>query len=225
MYTAATIAIRIIDSGIGIFRKVKEACGLAEEREAILELAKGKLTTAPAQHTGYGIFVTSRMVDVFAIRSGNLLFTHIRPDDDWLIEHDQAPIKGTTVEFLVSTNSERKPSDVYNQFFPEDDENGGDMFSKTHVPIRLAQYGAEKLVSRSQAKRVLARFEKFSEVMVDFRGVEFVSQAFADEIFRVFKLSHPQVKIAYTNASQQIKRVVNLALGIARSSRQRKLFD
>jgi len=33
------------DDGIGIFRKIHDELGLLDERHAILELAKGKLTT------------------------------------------------------------------------------------------------------------------------------------------------------------------------------------
>ena len=59
-------------------------------------------------------------------------------------------------------------------------------FDKTVVPLRLAQYEGEKLVSRSQAKRVANRFERFKRVELDFAGVSEIGQAFADELFRVF---------------------------------------
>ena len=45
--TAATVHMLIIDDGVGIFKKIKEELGLEDERHAILELAKGKLTTDP----------------------------------------------------------------------------------------------------------------------------------------------------------------------------------
>jgi hypothetical protein len=57
----------VTDDGEGIFVKIQRALGLHDPREAILELAKGKLTTAPDQHTGEGIFFTSRAVDLFEI--------------------------------------------------------------------------------------------------------------------------------------------------------------
>jgi len=49
------------------------------------------------------------------------------------------------------TTSTRTAADVYAQLTnaPEDFD-----FSKTSVPMRLAQYGEEQLVSRAQAKRV-----------------------------------------------------------------------
>ena len=64
-------------------------------------------------------------------------------------------------------------------------------FRKTHVPVKLAQYPGEQLVSRSQAKRLLARFEHFSEVFLDFKNVDQIGQPFADELFRVFPNNNP----------------------------------
>ena len=57
------------------------------------------------------------------------------------------------------------------------------VFNKTVVPVRLAQYGNDQLISRSQAKRVLARIDLFSTVLLDFEGVPAIGRAFADEVF------------------------------------------
>ncbi|REJ88725.1 MAG: DUF4325 domain-containing protein [Planctomycetota bacterium] len=222
-YTAATVDVTIVDHGVGIFHKVKQECGLNEEREAVLELVKGKLTTAPKEHTGYGIFFTSRMCDLFAIYSGRLMFTHIQPDNDWLFEQDRDEVPGTTVRLTIAMSTDRTAKDVYDQFCPPDAE-GDFSFSKTHVPIRLAQYADEQLVSRSQAKRVLVRFEKFKEVLLDFRGVDFIGQAFADEIFRVFPLAHKDVNLVFINANPTVKRMIQLARA-GLDDRQMNLFD
>ena len=72
----------------------------------------------------------------------------------------------------------------------------------------LAQYGKEHLVSRSQARRVLTRFDQFREVFLDFRGVEFIGQAFADEIFRVFRLQHPDINITWMGAEKEVERMI-----------------
>ena len=72
--TAAQTTITIKDNGIGIFKKIQAAMNLLDERHAILELAKGKLTTDPKRHTGEGIFFTSRLVDSFDIVSGGGVF-------------------------------------------------------------------------------------------------------------------------------------------------------
>jgi len=64
------------------------------------------------------------------------------------------------------------------------------------------------LVSRSQAKQVATRFEKFGEVELDFTGVESIGQAFADELLRVWPLAHPNTKLVVSNASDAVFRMI-----------------
>ncbi len=204
---AAQIEIIIRDTGIGIFKKIANDCKLNDEREAILELAKGKLTTDPAKHTGEGIFFTSRMFTEFRIHSGRLVFMHERSDDgDWLIEIASQLKAGTAVCLKLDRTARYSTQDIFKKF--EQDDEGVMGFSKTHVPVHLALYGNDQLVSRSQAKRVLARFNKFSEVMLDFKNVPTIGQAFADEIFRVFRNAHPDIKIIPVRTSPEVKAMI-----------------
>src|SRR5262245_20229013 len=88
--------VAVADSGEGIFVKIQRALGLHDPREAILELAKGRLTTAPQQHTGEGIFFTSRAMDVFEIESHRLRFRHGPRTSDSIVEHTE-DVPGTRV--------------------------------------------------------------------------------------------------------------------------------
>ena len=110
------------------------------------------------------------------------------------------PFDGTVIELEISTATDLTATEVFDRFAGEDAWD----FSKTHVPIGLARYGREQLLSRSQARRVLARFDQFSEVLLDFRGVEMIGQGFADEIFRVFRKAHPEINILAVNTSSDI---------------------
>ena len=118
--------------------------------------------------------------------------------------------------------TDRNAADVYDKFCESQDSELG--FNKTHVPIRLAQYANEQLVSRSQAKRVLSRFDRFSEVLLDFKGVEFIGQAFADEIFRVFAIENPKIKIMFSNVSSQVAKMIRVAQSLKKDP-QMTLFD
>ena len=66
----------------------RQAC--AKLRDALdALLAKGKFTTAPEGHSGMGIFVSSRLMNGFAIDSGGLRFDPHEtkqplPDFDWM---------------------------------------------------------------------------------------------------------------------------------------------
>jgi anti-sigma regulatory factor (Ser/Thr protein kinase) len=206
-YTAGSIRFTVSDNGIGIFRKLKDELGLNHEREAILELSKGKVTTDPKRHSGEGIFFTSRAMDDFMIVSGSLAFAHQTSGDDWLLEGIGESIKGTTIDMLIDPMSSRKLLDVFHAYSAEDHEG----FTKTHFPVVLAKVGEESLVSRSQAKRVLARIERFREVILDFSGIETIGQAFADEVFRVFQHQHPDVHLIAVNANEDVARMISRA--------------
>lgn len=202
--TSVDTKIVIRDDGEGIFKKIQRVLKLHDERHSILELAKGKLTTDPARHTGEGIFFASRMFDKFDILSGNVYFSHeFSKTEDWILESQKFQ-PGTTVVMKLKNNTSRTSKQVFDQFSSGDDY----AFNKTVVPVRLAQYGDERLVSRSQAKRLLARIDRFKVVIFDFSGVESVGQAFADELFRVFGNQHPDVKLMALNANENVNRMI-----------------
>jgi hypothetical protein len=206
LFTQAWVA----DDGVGIFLKIAKALDLYDPRESILELAKGKLTTDPANHSGEGIFFSSKVFDLFDIRSGALHFMHDEGLDDVLIERPKdAP--GTLVLMRLSNQGTRTTKEIFNQFAAPDEFT----FAKTIVPVRLAQHEGEKLVSRSQAKRLTMRFERFKSVILDFAGVEEIGQAFADEVFRVFQNAHPDTRLVPVSMSPSVKDMVSRAKSLA----------
>jgi anti-sigma regulatory factor (Ser/Thr protein kinase)/biotin operon repressor len=208
--TAIDTQIIISDDGEGIFKKIQSALQLHDERYAVLELAKGKLTTDPERHSGQGIFFTSRMFDEFAILSGSVYFSHeFNKAENWILERDEHQLV-TNVFMKLNNNTSRTSRQVFDSFSSGDDY----AFTKTVVPVRLAQYGDEKLVSRSQAKRLLAGVDKFKVVVFDFSGVEAVGQAFADEVFRVFKKQHSEIQLMSLNAGQDVAQMISRAQSV-----------
>ncbi len=194
--------VYIWDNGVGIFDKIYNVFQLEDKRYAILELAKGKLTSDPENHTGEGVFFTSRAMDGFNIFSSGLCFIHDnRLKKDYLLDNEVK--KGTIIYMSIKNNSERKLVDVFNEF--TGDDNG---FSKTVIPIELAQIEGDALISRSQAKRILARCEKFKEIVLDFEGIVTVGQGFADQIFRVFANEHPEINIQIANTSEDVLQMI-----------------
>lgn len=208
--TAIATEILIRDNGIGIFRKIKDSLQLLDERHALFELTKGKLTTDPSHHTGEGIFFTSRIFDKFNILSGEVYFSHsFGAKEDWLLERSEATQSGkigTTVFLSLNNHTSRTTKKVFDKYTGDESEDYG--FNKTVVPVELAQYGNDKLISRSQAKRVLARVELFKTVILDFANVPTIGPAFADEMFRIFVRDHPSVSLVYMNANSEVKRMI-----------------
>ncbi len=206
--TAASTTIEIYDDGVGIFKKIQSALGLLDERHAVLELAKGKFTTDPANHSGEGIFFSSRVFDEFDILSGEVYFSHeFDKKEDWILQRSGARTGGTLVTMKLHNHTARTCKMVFDKFTSDEDYG----FNKTVVPVKLMQYGDDNLVSRSQAKRLLARFDRFKVVMLDFAGVTSVGQAFADEVFRVFKAKHPEVELIPMHASAEVRKMISRA--------------
>lgn len=204
--SAIDTEMRVKDDGVGIFRKIRSAFQLPDDKQAIFELSKGKLTTDVVNHSGQGIFFTSRLVNAFDILSGGVYFSHeLGSETDWMMDIDPLPEEGTSVLLRVDNNTSRTMKKVYDKYSVD----GSYGFTRTTVPVRLARYGTDQLVSRSQAKRVLARIEQFAQVIFDFTDVDMIGQAFADQIFRVFALEHPTVSLMAVHANRDIMGLVD----------------
>jgi hypothetical protein len=147
------------------------------------------------------------MFDRFSILSGNLYFSASTENDVWLIETEDRKLKqGTLVTMTIRFNTQRTTKAVFEKYAT--DASSFD-FSRTHVPVTLARYGDEQLVSRSQARRVLARFDRFREVLLDFSGVTTIGHSFADEIFRVFRQERPDIFVHGVNVTPEISAIIS----------------
>jgi anti-sigma regulatory factor (Ser/Thr protein kinase) len=209
--TPERVGVLVTDDGIGIFRKITRALDLPDERLALLELSKGKLTTDPRRHSGEGIFFTSRVFDAFRIRSGGLVFDHdAAQDDDVLFEQERigANAHGTEVAMEIEASSARTLKQVFDEYSSGPDDYA---FARTIVPVRLARVGDENLISRSQAKRLMQRLDRFSKVVLDFEGVTIIGQAFADEIFRVFANEHPAIELITMRVLPEVQQMIRRA--------------
>ena len=210
--TALAAEISVTDNGCGIFKKISQAIGLADERHAVLELSKGKLTTDPERHTGEGIFFVSKMFDQFHIVSEGVCFSNAAEEvEDWIWEHLNGVV-GTAVFMKLRNDTSTTTKEVFDRFVSGDDY----AVTETVVPVRAVRHGDEQLVSRSQAKRLLARVEQFRTVRLDFIRIDAIGPAFADEIFRVFALRHPDVKLVAINTNADVDRMIARAKGGAR---------
>jgi len=205
---AFSVSFSIADDGIGIFSKIASAMNFSEKRFAILELAKGKFTTDPKSHSGEGIFFSAKASDVFGIFSDDLVFSSINFRDDGnerLLDNKRIQPSGTTVIFIVFRNRSISTSELFDRYTEKPDDYG---FTKTVVPVKLLEHGEPNptFVSRSQAKRLLARFERFESIELDFSDIDEIGQGFADEVFRVFQAKHPNSRIVATNCNQRVEK-------------------
>jgi anti-sigma regulatory factor (Ser/Thr protein kinase) len=203
--SAVDISFLIQDNGLGIFNRILRNLPLSEPRQAILELAKGKLTTDPSRHTGEGIFFVSRMFDEFAVFSEGLFFSPNEMSDQQIAKLQRSG-KGTGVRMRIGTRSKRTMEEVLAMYTSDQDDSFA--FSSTDVPVSLASFAGDHLVSRSQARRLLARLREFHSITLDFEGIDSVGQAFADEVFRVFARNNPEIEVVPKNTNAQVDRMI-----------------
>ena len=212
-------SIWILDLGIGIFNNI--VCYMKQKydridikiEDAIIELFKGKLTTAERNHSGEGIFFTSRMMDDFFILSSNTFFSHNNVSEhvyNEFINKTSRKTKtmagvdaGTVVYLNMSNHSKKNIKEVFDMYAPIDSG-----FIKTSIPIKHACCEFGYPVSRSQARRLCTRFDEFEEVVLNFEGVDNIGQAFAHEIFNVFQQKHPDLKLIVENAVPYVSNMI-----------------
>ena len=114
--------------------------------------------------------------------------------------------QGEGISQFISTKGEEDSMDITLE--PKSTHGA---ITKAVVPVRLYQDGGEQLVCRSQAKRLLARVDKFKVVILDFADVDMIGQAFADEVFRVFRNQHPEIELLSINETHDVKQMMRRA--------------
>lgn len=197
----------IADDGIGLFQKIKEHFHLASLDEAVAALFPGKLTTDAQNHSGEGIFFTSRLMDQFAAVSNGKVFTHnnfeeaVQNLDDNIEFISWRSWQGTIIEMSLSNTTRKNASDIFNEYA---DVDGG--FTRTTLPLR--HIFPRNPVSRSQAKRLSQRFTDFEEVTLDFQDIEWIGQGFAHELYVVWQKKHPEIQLKTVNANEAVTKMV-----------------
>jgi len=196
------ITFMIADQGIGIFNNLMHSFKLKSHLESIQSLMKGKQTTAPEQHSGEGIFFTSKMADMMIIQSSEKKLTFNNIIDDVFIE-DTKNTDGTIVKCTLYLDSKKTTDQVFRQY--TDDSFS---FSTTEVIVKLFTLG-DTWVSRSQARRIVSGLEKFTTIKLDFRDIKTIGQGFADEIFRVWQSNYPNITILPENTSENVQFMID----------------
>jgi excisionase family DNA binding protein len=209
--TDRALAFEVVDDGIGAFERLKSELGLPDHLSAIQELSKGKRTTAPARHSGQGIFFTSKAVDRFELDANGWRWVVDNTVADQTVESSHAR-QGTKVRCVIDLASTRTMAGVFADFTHDLE------FDRSRPSVKLLTYGT-RLVSRSEAKLLAEGLDRFAEIDVDFSGVEAVGQGFVDEFFRVWAMSHPGTALRPVNMNPAVRFMVERGLPGASNDR------
>ena len=174
-----------------------------ELKDAVVELYKGKFTSFPERHSGEGIYFSMKLLDKLAIVSdGLVLKTGFDGEANVINSHllsyaMEFSNLGTVVIMQLDNNCNRDSKDIFDLYSDLDEG-----FVKTKIPVFEACLDRNP-VSRSQARRICSRLNNFHEVILDFEKVNYMSQGFADEMFRVFHNDFPDVVVTPINMNEE----------------------
>ena len=210
---ALNTTVVISDDGAGVFSTLTEYMagnGWEHPRieDALVELYKGKITCDSRNHSGEGIFFSSKMMDSFVLWSDSLILKWGCQDEPEAVRSHLAAYaariwkESTMVMMTLENETEREASQVFDTYADVDEG-----FMRTRIPVKEACITGEP-VARSQARRICHRLETFREVILDFSNVTLMGQGFADELFRVYALEHPQVLLRPINMLPQVERMI-----------------
>ncbi len=195
-----SMVLEVRDDGVGLFRNLCQRLGMESDQEAVDRLAHAKLPPMRSGRPGAGIFFVSKAGRRFEIESGGFR---------WLVDNrnersviGSAPARpGTRVLF----EGERQPRRTLGQLFAAHSEHA--TFARSRVVVTLATGS----ISRSEAQQLMSRLDRFSTVILDFKDVKEIGQAFADEVFRVWPSAHPGVILEPINMSPLVTFMVDHA--------------
>lgn len=202
--TATTLGcvVYVADTGVGLPQGLEEATGLSMAAAA-LQVFTGKFTTKPETHTGEGLFFSSRVSDMFGAFSGGVGVRCARGSDWRYTVGVDAELGAHTTIF--ATLDQESPLELGAVFEAYQDDEG--CFVKTDVPVRMINEFANP-TSRSQARRMAARFKQFKVVTLDFDGVQTMAYPFAHEIFVNFRKRDPEVELKVANAAPAVLEMI-----------------
>jgi anti-sigma regulatory factor (Ser/Thr protein kinase) len=207
--TPQHLQLLVSDDGRGIFDAIGETFQITDPAQAMLELAKGKLSTRPDGHNGRGLFFTARLADVIDLHANAQAFQQ----RDWQREQwfrvRPACSSGSSVYVAFNLDTERRLDAVLRRYSLDGQGYG---FDRTVVPLRLATSPQCALASRAQARRVALRLQRFRRVDLDFEGLAEVGHGFADELLRVFRREHPDVDLVPLNMAPRVAALVDSVL-------------
>lgn len=199
------LGFSIRDDGVGVFARLRTGIGLESDLQAAAELTKGKRTTWPERHTGEGIFFTSKAVSLFRLSANGIRLTVDNRRDDYALGVGEVQ-RGTLVEAEIAVPLARSLRDVFEEFTDEDLT-----FSRSRPRVELFGTGLT-FVSRSEARRLLTDMTGFTDIDIDFAGVQDVGQGFVDELLRVWPSQHPGITLHPMNMNEAVSFMVRRGL-------------
>jgi len=220
--TPLQLQLLVADDGCGLFNRIAQCFAIEEPDLAMLELGKGKLTTAPDHHSGHGLFFSAQLADVIDIQANGVSYQRRAWEPgQWHGARPRTPAgaarPGTTVYLAIQLQTDRTLEAVLQAHSAS---GRGYDFARTRVPLALlcgrpAGATDAALLSRAEARRATQRLTQFAHADIDFSGIGHLGHGFADELFRVFRRQHPQIELHAVGMAPEVAAMVESVRGAA----------
>ena len=209
--TPLQLQLLVSDDGCGLFERIAQSFDITDPPLAMLELSKGKLTSAPERHSGHGLFFSSRLADVFDIHANAAAFQCRAWEHSAWRAGKAGPVAargGTSIYLAIMLDTPRTLDAVLRAHSASGEGYG---FERTRVALQLitgTDPGA-MLASRAEARRAVQRLAEFRHADIDFSGIGHVGHGFADELFRVFGRQHPALALNPVGMAPQVAAMID----------------
>lgn len=202
--TPLQLQLLVSDDGCGLFQRIAESFAIDDPQLAMLELSKGKLTSAPDCHSGHGLFFSARLADVFDIHANAAAFQRRSWESRPWRAGRPATRQGTSIYLAIQLDTPRTLDAVLRAHSVQ----GQYHFDRTEVPLHLLGGATRSLASRADARRVAARLAGFQRAELSFEGVDDIGHGFADELFRVFQRDNPALQLVPVGMNRGVQAMV-----------------
>ncbi len=203
--TPLQVQLLVSDDGVGLFQRVEQGFGIADPALAMLELAKGKLTSHPERHAGHGLFFASRLADVFDVHANDAAYQCRSWDRRRWQAGRPAARSGTAVYLAIALDTPRTLDGVLRAHSLS---QAGYAFERTEVPLNLIAGPEAALASRADARRVASHLARFRRADLVFDGIAEIGHGFADELFRVLRRELPDTELVPVAAGPRVAEMI-----------------
>ena len=201
--TEDEVHLLINDNGVGLFYKINDAQNLKGNHLSAIEVAKGRVTSDPINHAGEELMTVLHLFDTGIIEATGLCLTFINKTSDWTIS-ESSQLKGTKIHLKIETNTKRTCQEVFQRIFNREKQS-------VRIPVKLARANGEQLNSRIQAQSLVHNIKDLDEIQFDFRQIDLIGPAFADELLRRTKEKNKNISVSWINTTGTINMLMSRA--------------
>ena len=195
----------VTDNGNGIFKNIASALDLESKRIAAIELLKGRITTDPDNYSGEELNAILNIFDNIKIESNGVALTVDNLNKEMYTEPSLNEY-GTRIHLKINPKTKKSCQEVFKKIYNSN-------LDEVSIPMCLLKKSKlDQLNSRSQAKRGLHNIKGLNFVYLDFKGVEIIGPAFADEIIRQIKKVSKSIKVNWVNSNEVVEIMMSRAV-------------